>query len=349
MMTQRRLTARLLILFGVTMAGGAGATSLAAQGCEPIRFTTPVNLGGQGKVYQPGHEWEMALSWRHLNSDDFYVGNTKLNGLAPIFDINTFVGSVSYAATDRIRVMVSVPFQLASLVKGFPDGQGHEQTTKGIGDISAMAETWLLDPRTNESGNVSISLGFKAPTGSHTQMSTFYTATGPVPFPADQTIQNGDGGWAIMTGAQAFRQVLPHTYAYLGGSYMISPKAASDVNIAPDVKLPWAVPDVYSMRAGGVYAVMPGRLTLSLGARFDGTPQRDLLGGGDATTVKRPFFLVYTEPGLSVTNGHGTLSISAPIRTAVRREPNLFEKGINASGGGGFAKFLVFASYSYRL
>ena len=323
--------------------------AVGAQGCEPIRFTTPVNLGGQGKAYQPAHEWELGLAWRHLNADDFFVGSTNVGGRG-IHEINTFVGSVSYAATDRIRLMVSVPFQTASFSRIWGDGDVHYQTTHGIGDISAGAETWLLDPRTNESGNVSISLGFKAPTGSHTQLSTFYSATGPVPFPADQTIQNGDGGWAITTGAQAFRRVMSRTFVYLGGSYMISPKAQSDVNGTPGVSIPWAVPDVYSMRAGGVYSVLAnGHLSLSLGARFDGTPVHDLIGGGDATTIKRPFFLVYTEPGLSVTNGRGTLSLSAPIRTAVRRESSVFEQGINASGGGGFAKFLVFAGYSYRL
>ena len=326
-----------------------GGTRASAQGCEPIRFTTPVNLGGQGKAYQPGHEWELGLAWRHLNADDFFVGSTNVGGRG-IHEINTFVGSLSYAATDRIRLVVSVPFQTASFSRVWGDGDVHYQTTHGIGDISAAAETWLLDPRTNESGNVSISLGFKAPTGSHTQLSTFYSATGPVPFPADQTIQNGDGGWAITTGAQAFRRVMANTFVYLGGSYMISPKAQSDVNGTPGVSIPWAVPDVYSMRAGGVYSVLAnGHLSLSLGARFDGTPVHDLIGGGDATTIKRPFFLVYTEPGLSVTNGRGTLSLSAPIRTAVRREASVFEQKNNFSAGGGFAKFLVFASYSYRL
>lgn len=348
-MTQRLQRVRLLILLGATVAGGTGAASLAAQGCEPVRFTTPVNLGGQGKAYQPGHEWELALSWRQLNSDDFYVGKNKTNGPGPLFEINTFVGSVSYAATDRIRVMVNVPFQTASLSKVMGDDAVHSQTTHGIGDISAMTETWLLDPRTNESGNVSISLGFKAPTGSHTQMSTFYSKTGSVPYPAEQPIQNGDGGWAIMTGVQAFRRVIPHAYAYLGGSYMISPRGKSDVNVAPDFPVPWAVPDVYSVRAGGVYSVVAnGRLTLSLGARLDGTPVHDLIGGGD-DVVKRPFFLVYTEPGLSVTNGRGTFSLGVPIRTAVRREPNVFEQNHDFSGAGGFAKFLVFAGYSYRL
>ena len=72
-------------------------------------------------------------------------------------------------------------------------------------------------------------------------------------------------------------------------------------------------------------------------------PYRDIKG-------KRPFYLLYTEPGLSVTNGHGTFTLSTPIRTSVHRELSVFDHKMNNTvAGGGFAKFLVFVSYSYRL
>ena len=350
-----RRTSQLPVLLALASFLVTGAV-LGAQGCEPIRFTTPVNLGGQGKAYQPGHEWQLTLAYRHLNADDWFVGSVNSPSRAPgglpgIFEINTFVADVSYSATDRIRLGVSVPLQSASFSHIFPDRAIHAQTAKGIGDISVMAESWLLDPRTNESGNVSIGLGLKAPTGSHSQASTFYTATGPVSFPADQTIQNGDGGWAVLTQAQAFRSLTQHVIAYASGSYMISPKAQSDVVVGPGSTVPWAVPDVYSAHVGAAYSVLANqRLTLSLGARLDGTPVHDLVGGGDDVTNKRPFYLLYTEPGLSVTNGHGTFTLSTPIRTSVHRELSVFDRKTNNTvAGGGFAKFLVFASYSYRL
>ena len=336
---------RCLALSALLVSG----TKAGAQGCEPIRFTTPVNLGGQGKAYQPAHDWELTLAWRHLNADDFYVGKDNTGGQPGLFEINSFVGDVSYAANDRIRLRLSVPFQTGSFSHKFADGAIHQQTAKGIGDISAMAETWLLDPRTNESGNVSIGLGFKAPTGSHAQMSTFYTATGPVPFPADQTIQNGDGGWAIMTQAQAFRQVMPRAFAYLGGSYMISPKKQTEIVWFPGSTLHWSVPDVYSARAGGAFSVLPDqRLTVSLGARIDGIPVHDLIGA-DGDTNKRSSYVIYSDPGLSVRNGRGTFTISTPVRLAVNRKQSVFEQKTHSPASGGFAKFLVFASYSYRL
>ena len=58
-------------------------------------------------------------------------------------------------------------------------------------------------------------------------------ATSVVNFPADQTIQPGDGGWAILTQAQAFRQVGEYMCLYSCGSYMVSPKAQSAVVFAP--------------------------------------------------------------------------------------------------------------------
>ena len=59
------------------------------------------------------------------------------------------------------------------------------------------AQSWLLDPRTHDAGNVSVGPGITAPTGSYTLAIQCYTAAGAVNFPAGQTVQPGDGGWAI--------------------------------------------------------------------------------------------------------------------------------------------------------
>src|SRR6185503_1973192 len=103
----------------------------------------------------------------------------------------------------------------------------------GIGDISVQGEAWLLNPRTHERGNIAIGLGVKAPTGSHTKPSQFYLGSGPVDFPADQTIQPGDGGWAILTQVQAFQQITERASIYGFGSYMVSPKDESEIKGAP--------------------------------------------------------------------------------------------------------------------
>ena len=45
----------------------------------------------------------------------------------------------------------------------------------------------------------------------------------------------------------------------------------------------------------------------------------------------------------------GTFTLSVPYRIAVNRKKSVFEQRTNALNGGGFAKYLVFASYSHRL
>jgi hypothetical protein len=351
----RRCLRRQTALLSTALAVCLNASRLVAQGCEPIRFTTPVNLGGEGKAYQPAREWQLTIAYRNLESEDWYVGRKSSPTQAPfgvpgLFKIHTIVGDVAYSVNDRMRVRLSVPVQTASFRRLYADRNVHEQSVTGIGDIGVMTETWVFDPRTSERGNVSIGLGVKAPTGSNNKMSKFFTATSAIDFPADQTIQAGDGGWAVLTHAQAFRQVSERAFVYTFGSYMISPKAQSNVVFAPGSTVHWSVPDVYSARAGAAFSVLSNqRLTMSLGSRIDGIPVRDLIGGGDDDTIKRTSYVVFADPGLSVVTGRGTFTLSTPIRVAVNRKKSLFEQKTNAVNGGGFAQYLVFASYSHRL
>lgn len=325
-----------------------------AQGCEPIRFTTPVNLGGEGQAYQSGREWQVTLAYRRLVSNEWFVGTRESSSLAPggqapEFRIHTFVAEVAYAVNDRYRVRLSVPVSTGSLSRLWPDKLHHEQSATGIGDISLMGEAWLLAPRTHEGGNVSVGLGVKAPTGSHTIASQFYAASGAVDFPADQTIQPGDGGWAVLLQTQAFQQITERLYGYAFGSYMVSPKARTDVQWVPNSGQYWSVPDVYSARLGGAFSVLPEHgLTMSLGGRVDGIPVHDLLGGGDASTIKRTSYVLFADPGVSLTRGKGTFTLSVPYRLHVNRQKSLLEERTNTLNAGGFAKYLVFASYSHR-
>jgi hypothetical protein len=329
--------------------------SSAAQGCEPIRFTTPVDLGGGGEAYQRTGEWDLSLDYRRLVSTEYFVGTRSSPTLAPggsppLFHINTFVASVGYSFNDRFRLRASLPFQTATLSRTWPDKLVHEQHATGIGDVGLLGDMWLFSPRNHQDGNIAIGLGMKAPSGSHTISSTYYTASGPVAFPADQTIQPGDGGWAVLFDGQAFQRISDRTIAYASGSYMASPKGRSDVQSAPNSGQYWSVPDVFSARLGTAVAVLPDQgLSLSLGGRTDGIPVHDMVGGGDATTVKRSAYVLFAEPGLSLTRGSGVFTLSVPYRLRVDRVKSELEQSTNALNGGGFAKYLVFAGYTFRL
>jgi hypothetical protein len=344
-----------LMLAAITFAAILWAPRVLAQGCEPIRYTMPVRLGGEGDAYQASKELQLTLAYRRLVSKDWFVGTEQNSSLAPggqspVFRIHTLVADVAYALTDRIRLNASLPFSKGSLSATYPDGAVHEQHATGIGDLSVVAEAWLAEPRSHAGGNVAVGLGFKAPTGSHTKESQYYTASGPVPFPADQTIQPGDGGWSALVHAKAFKQMSERSHVYGFGSYMVSPKARSNVERVPGSGLHWSVPDVYSAKAGAALSVLPDRgLSVSLGGRIDGIPVRDLIGGGDDSTVKRASYVVFADPGLSLSIGQGTMTLSVPWRLMVNRKKSLFEERTNALNAGGFAKYLMFLAYSYRL
>ena len=341
------------------LAGAAGLvlpTAAAPQGCEPIRFTTPVSLGGGGEAYQAGGQWRATLAYRNLHSSQWFIGTEESGSLGPggeppVFNIHTFVGDLAYAFNDRISARVSIPFSTGSFTRIWPDGASHEQTATGIGDISAMGEAWIFSPRTHRRGNVSLGLGLKAPTGSNSRPSQFYLASGPVDFPADQTIQPGDGGWGILMSLTAFQQLSDRLSVYGLGSYMANPRSQTDITQSPAPNaLFWSVPDVYSARGGAAFNLLPDQgLSVSLGARIDGIPTRDLFGGGDDDTVKRTSYIVYADPGLSFTRGPNNFTLSVPWRVHLNRTKSLAEQQPGAApNGGGFAKHLVFASYSRR-
>ena len=82
---------------------------------------------------------------------------------------------------------------------------------------------------------------------------------------------------------------------------------------------------------------------------MDGIPVHDLVGGGDEATIKRTSVITYADPGLSYTQSRGTLTLSVSYRLRVNRKKSVLEQNTNGLNGGGFAKYLVFLSYTHRL
>jgi len=352
----------LCICFG-TLALFSKPSRAEAQGCEPIRFTTPVNLGAAGEAYQPAHEWQITLAYRRLLSNEFFVDTREQSwratgGQAPIIRVHTVIADVAYAINDRYRVSLSVPMSTGSFKRIWADGLTHEQKATGLGDMSLRGDAWLFAPRTHADGNIELGVGLKAPTGNNKIAGKFYTAAGAIDWPAEQPIQPGDGDWGILLNGQAFRRMTERALVYASGTYLVSPRAHTNVRPSPTIPNYWSVPDVYSARAGVALAVVPDHgLTLSLGGRADGTPVHDLIGAADDSTIKRTFYVIYADPGLSLSRGRESFTLSVPYRLRVNRMKSMLERqftdaqipthpeGLNA---GGFAKYLVFATYTHR-
>jgi len=68
--------------------------------------------------------------------------------------------------------------------------------------------------------------------------------------------------------------------------------------------------------------------------------------------VKRTSQIFYWDPGFSLQRGKSTVTLSVPIRLHVNRFKSGLEErtasGPLSQNGGGYAKYLVFATYSFR-
>jgi hypothetical protein len=219
----------------------------------------------------------------------------------------------------------------------------------GLGDLNLVGSVWLLDPDTQQNGNVSVGLGIKAPTGDNKVTDDFFNADGSVvQRPVDQSIQLGDGGWGILLQAQAYRRVFARGNAYLFGSYLLSPRKITDVPAPglPGVTL--SVPDVYTARGGLAYLLLPAPgVSVSFGGRLDGIPLRDLIGGGD-DGFRRPGFSLYLDPGIAVQRGRDEFALSLPIRIHQDFRQSLIDREKHSRGGGDLADYLLFAGYTHR-
>jgi hypothetical protein len=316
-------------------------------------------LGGQGESKLTdlrAHEWRIAVGYRYLYGNQFFVGDQVTTTFGPpiIYHIHSADVTLTYAATDRFTLSLTVPALDGTQSAVRQDSIRHDAHAIGLGDISLVSSGWLWNPETHVKGNVALGVGVKAPTGSNKYSDTFFRANGTsIQYPVDQSIQPGDGGWGVILQMQAFRRLFARAFGYLAGAYLISPRALSDVaRPPPNNSVYWSVPDVYSGRVGLMYGLLPEQgLSVSLGGRIDGIPYHDLIGGGEAG-FRRPGHVVFLDAGVALTRGRSTFTLSTPIRVSgsladsAMVRPNGIPNPTRASGD--LARILIFVSYSRR-
>lgn len=336
----RRLATRLVMWGGLVAAPGWAR----GQGCMPLHFTS-ATLGGQQAPFLLPHEWQVGVAGRRVASNKVFVGSHQNDAAGPggqtiRLRLNNLDVNASYGVTERLSVTLTVPMSHSTANNVYPDGLRHTVGGTGIGDINAMANLWLATPGTHPKGNLQLGLGVKAPTGSNHVLDDFFDAQGNVSqAPIPQTVQPGDGGWSVLTQAQAFRQLSSRASAYLTGFYSISLRQHTDVFWAPANAL-WAVPDVYTARLGLSYGLKtePG-LTMSLGGRIDGTPNSDLIGGRTGY-FRHSGYTMYVDPGVALQAGRNQLTLNVPVRV----KHTYFNNGL-----GGVADYVLYAGYSRRM
>jgi hypothetical protein len=348
--------------FGV-LALIAAQRPAQAQGCILIRQNSPVFGADEQIVFTPG-EWVLSFNYRGSKANDHYNGTqfqyarkslgNYVDNSQQLYDLGA-----TYSITPRFSVFGSVPVVNATWSIPEPAqpplGQRREQNASGIGDVSALARFWLMDPTKHSRGNVSAAIGFKAPTGKYDIEDEYpdLNGTNNVSKAVDQSIQPGDGGWGVVVDLQAYKRLNPVTF-YGSGSYLANPRETNGTpsiivglgfggNPAFSDLLENSVPDQYVARAGAAFPIKKDLFTMSLGFRIEGVPRYDLIGGSHGW--RRPGYETYVEPGFLFNHGRSTFSIYVPKGLVRNRRPNPYTGN---PGDATFPDYLVIVGYSYR-
>lgn len=336
-----------------------------AQGCIVARQSSPM-LAGQRDPYLDPREWQIFASYRTLRSDTHFHGieevhrrQLKRNNVVNSQQILDF--GVTHAISRRLNLSAAVPILVyggwSVPVPVDPPGPRQAQSAMGLGDISLTGRYWLLDTETHPGGNVELGLGVKLPTGNSNAKDRFPDATGRrfSVMPVDQSIQPGDGGLGFNLDLQAFQQLGPATL-YASGTYLVNPRNSNDTEssvlflcggrIPPNLaRFKFnSVPDQYLARVGASLPVPHVKgLTVSLGARIEGVPVNDLIGGNEG--FRRPGYAIFIEPGISYATGAHTFTVSAPVAT----QRNVLElEGTHYRPDATLADYVLLFGYSYR-
>ena len=322
------------------------------QGCMPLRFTSP-SLGGEHVPYLGAHEWQLSVAARRVATHRFYVGSqedeTQAPGGQPLYlRLNSVDLGLSYATSERLSFSLTVPLSYSTASNIDPDGKRYQVSSTGVGDINLMGDLWLRTPGLHPNGNVVVGLGVKSALGSNHIQGDFGTPGGVIQQPLSQTVQLGDGGWAVLLQAQAFQRVAGHASTYAAGFYSVSLKKHTDVPWPPANAL-WAVPDVYSARLGFSYGLKDDpALSVSLGGRIDGTPTRDLVGGR-TDFYRHAGYTMYVDPGISLQLGLNQFTLNVPVRVRHNYLSMTLSDGSVRPGVGGVNDYVIYVTWTRHI
>jgi len=200
----------------------APARWLLSQGCVPARLIAPnagsVNAcvweGGETPYLQP-HQFSASVSYRYLHSfREFHLDEELPFPTDPFLYAETYVHGFdigfAYQATRRLSLTLDIPVQDGRRTSYYEHDlttltEKHTMRASGVGDLRLLANIWIFDPDRHRSGNISLGLGFKLPTGDYNAKDFSYRANGPVLRPVDPAIQPGDGGLGIVIALSGFQ------------------------------------------------------------------------------------------------------------------------------------------------
>jgi hypothetical protein len=371
-----------------------------AQGCVAVRQMGGTGMLSSNNYNLGKGEFIAGAQYRYFHSFRHFVGTEEqyerqntggghdANGVEQGNAVNIYSHALdlnfSYGLTNRLQINGTLPYvhnersQVLRQTAPEVDTFRYSVYAEGIGDARIGLNYWLFDPATAHDANLMLGLGIKIPTGN------FAATDNQVPqtdgkkkdfIIMDQAIQPGDGGWGFSTEMSAFQKLFGKVYGYANGYYMFNPRESNETyKSSPTVvKSPidntpldtlygyniYASPDQYFVRAGVMTNF--GNLSVSLGARWEGIPAYDALGGQVA--YRRPGYVIAVEPGVAYRAGNHSFSFFMPwnfVRNRIQSAADIASQDIQNSvitdpadyvhvqGDAAFADYSLNFGYSYR-
>ncbi len=350
----------LISFFGIDRAN--------AQGCVAIRHfsscvgnTLENNLLGPGDI-QIGSNYRYFKSFRHFRGTEEEPDRVS-NETEVINHSHSWDFFLTYGISNRLYASITIPTVINTRSSLYEHGRDERNTTfsRGLADIRVGVGYWLFDLEKNQNGNLALGLGVKLPTGSYNASDIFYNVGpegGPQVRPVDQSIQPGDGGFGVTLDFQFYQKIAERFFAYGGGFYLINPRETNGTRTFRETLSPilqneaiMAVPDQFSLRAGVSHS-LSNTISASLGARYEGVPVKDLIGGNEG--FRRPGNVLSIDPGIAFMKDNFSLNLNVPFAVRRERPQSVTDKqteqatGEPRMGDAAFADYLINVGISYR-
>lgn len=359
-------TYTLVTLAAILLSAG----HIQAQGCVAIRHFSTCSGHSANSAFLPEGNWLVGANYRYFKSFRHFRGHEEepdrvANGTEVINNSHSLDMNFSYGISDRLFAALTLPFVVNVRSSLYEHGrtERHTSFSRGLADARIGLGYWLLSPEKSGGTNMAIGLGLKIPTGNYNATDIFYNVGPngePQVRPVDQSIQPGDGGLGVTLDFQFYQRIAQSMFFYAGGFYLLNPLETNGIRTFRETLSPvlaneavMSVPDQFSLRGGISYGVNTSGLEISLGARYEGVPVEDLIGGSEG--FRRPGQVLSFEPGIGYMKNNVSFNLSVPVAVYRNRPQSVTDleteraTGQPRNGDAAFADYLINFSVNYRL
>ena len=337
-----------------------------AQGCVAVRGNASCGGNFGNSINLSKGEFNTSMGFRYFKSFRHFRGSTeethRLEDGTEVINHSYFLDlSINFGITDRWYANVILPFVYHNRSSMYehggnpPNGLGERHTTssRGLSDIRLGLGFWLFNPDKYKF-NYAIGLGVKLATGKYDYTDTFYNQgsdrSEDKESVVDQSIQPGDGGTGLTLEIQGF-QPLSHNIILSSNIYYLFNVQETNGVLTRNGSSEFSSADQFGVRLGGIFTSNIG-ISGYLGARAEGVPSNDLIGG--SAGYRRPGYAVSIEPGLGYFKNEYSFFLSVPLAVVRNRTQSYQDKerslatGVYRHGDAAFADYLLNFSFSYR-